>query len=425
MQENETTRHLQQHIQDLESRLEESEQLIDAIKAGEVDAFAIRNEHTSEVFTLQSGDYAYRLLIEEIDEGALNVTEDGLIVYTNPYFCHLLRLPYEKVIGHSITEFIDSSSLLVFQELFNTSLTKKSKGEINFFSDNTTIPVYISLTSLQPRLATTSILVTDFTEKKKTDQLILKYQAELEIKNNELSQSNVELASFAYVASHDLQEPLRKIQTFVSRILLREMENLSEDGISSFKRLQNAAAKMQTLINDLLEYSRVNNNSHEFIDTDISTILEEVYNDLKEEIEQKNAVLETKRMCKALVIPFQFRQLLFNLLGNALKFSDPSRRPHIVLQSKIVNGEQLEIYGLSKHQDYCHITISDNGIGFDPEYNKKIFELFQRLHGNAEYNGTGIGLSIVKKIVENHHGVIIANGEPGKGATFDIYIPTS
>ena len=425
MQENETTLHLQDRILQLETQLEESEQLIEAIKAGEVDAFAINNDHTSEVYTLQSGDYAYRLLIEEIEEGALNVTEEGLIVYTNPYFCHLLQMPYEKVIGQSIFEFIDKGSLLVFRELFNNSLTKKSKGEINLCSENRIIPVYISLTSLQPRLATTSILITDFTEKKKTEKIILDYQTELENKNNELTHSNAELTSFAYVASHDLQEPLRKIQTFASRILTQEISNLSENGIATFTRLQNAASRMQTLIRDLLSYSRVNDGTHEFSDISLNSILDEVKDDLKEDFEQKNAVIESGSMCNVRVINFQFRQLLTNLLNNALKFSDPSRTPHIIIKSKIVQGAYLEACGLLLNKAYCHISISDNGIGFNQEYNKKIFELFQRLHGRAEYNGTGIGLAIVKKIVENHHGVITATGEVDKGATFNIYIPVA
>src|SRR5688572_25468167 len=217
-------------IQELESRLEESEQLIEAIKTGEVDAFAINRENKSEIYTLQSADYAYRVLIEEFQEGAINVTEEGLILYTNPYLLHLVNLGYDKVLGASIFDFIHRDSQQQFKILFQQSLSGKSKGEI-CLTDNK-IPVYISLTSLQPKLSTIGIIISDLTEKKKNERLIFDYQKDLESKNNQLLGTNAELASFAYVASHDLQEPLRKIQTFCSRLLEKEYDNMSESGKS-------------------------------------------------------------------------------------------------------------------------------------------------------------------------------------------------
>ena len=128
-------------------------------------------------------------------------------------------------------------------------------------------------------------------------------------------------------------------------------------------------------------------------------------------------------MCHVPIIPFQFRQLMQNLIGNALKFTKPGVPPEIIIKSKITKGEQLENKLLTYEQDYCHISVCDNGIGFEPEYADRIFEVFQRLHGKEEYSGTGIGLAIVKKIVGNHNGIIIAKGELNKGATFDIFIP--
>ena len=128
-------------------------------------------------------------------------------------------------------------------------------------------------------------------------------------------------------------------------------------------------------------------------------------------------------MCEANIIPFQFRQLLFNLISNSLKFSNPAQPSYIKIKSEIAQGIKLNNAKLSAEKKYCHITVSDNGIGFEQQYSEKIFEVFQRLHGKNEYNGTGIGLSIVKRIVENHNGIITANGELNKGATFDIYIP--
>jgi PAS domain S-box-containing protein len=423
MQKEESVQQLLSRIQELESRLEESEQLIEAIKAGEVDAFAISKDSESEVYTLQSGDYAYRVLIEEFGEGAVNVTEDGLIVYTNPYFFDLLKLPYEKVIGSSFFDFVHSDSTEEFGRLFRDSLSGKGKGEINLSVNGTIIPVYISLTSLQPKLATVGIIITDFTEKKRNEKTIIEYQKDLEHKNQELMQSNTQLASFAYIASHDLQEPLRKIQTFSTRILEKEHSNLSENGKDHFNRMQVAAKRMQSLIEDLLTYSRTNTAERKFEFADLTKIVEDVKSDLKEELLQRNATIDSTEMCHAKIIPFQFHQLLYNLISNSLKFSNPGDAPYIKIRSKIEKGVNLKNQNLSEEKKYCHISISDNGIGFEQQYSERIFELFQRLHGKSQYSGTGIGLAIVKKIVENHNGLIVAKAEINKGATFDIYIP--
>ena len=263
----------------------------------------------------------------------------------------------------------------------------------------------------------------DLTEKKEADDKLKLNALELEQKNLELENMNKELQSFTYISSHDLQEPLRKIQTFASQIIERESDNLSDIGKDKFKRIQNAAQRMQALINDLLTYSRTNVQERVFEKTDLSDIINDVKEDLKEELAQKHAIIETNETCVIDIIPFQFRQLLYNLLSNSLKFSIPEIPPHINIKSVIGKGDTLNSNLLAKDTHYCHIKISDNGIGFSPEYNKKIFEVFQRLHGKNEYHGTGIGLAIVKKIVENHNGIITASGELNKGATFDIYIP--
>ncbi|MEO6131621.1 MAG: ATP-binding protein [Saprospiraceae bacterium] len=247
--------------------------------------------------------------------------------------------------------------------------------------------------------------------------------AELEQKNIDLEKINRELQSFAYISSHDLQEPLRKIQTFSSRIQEKEFHLLTETGKDSFKRIQNAANRMQALIDDLLTYSRTKTGERKFETVHLQHIVDDVTEDLKEEIEKKKAIIEVEDLCEVDVIPFQFRQLMYNLISNSLKFSRDNHPPRIQIKSNhqnpIATGN-----GLSHPPAYHHISITDNGIGFEPQYQNKIFEVFQRLHGKTEYAGTGIGLAIVKKIVENHNGHISATGELHKGATFDIYIPS-
>ncbi|MBP7239349.1 MAG: CHASE3 domain-containing protein [Saprospiraceae bacterium] len=240
----------------------------------------------------------------------------------------------------------------------------------------------------------------------------------------ELFKANKELQLFLNISSHDLQEPLRKIQMSASRIEDADFNSLSPKGKDHFVKMQEAARSMQTLIEDLLTYSRTNTEERIFEFVDLDLIIEEVKEELKEAIDEKQAIVEITDHCEANVIPFQFRQLIYNMLSNALKFSIPGKPPHILISSCIKKGRDCKNEKLLPDQEYCHITIKDNGIGFEPEYSEKIFEVFQRLYGKEVYKGTGIGLAIVKKIVENHNGVIIATSQLNQGATFDIYIPT-
>jgi len=246
---------------------------------------------------------------------------------------------------------------------------------------------------------------------------------ELEQKNIELQKMNKELQSFAYISSHDLQEPLRKIQTFASRIIEKDKDTLSENGKYLFKRMQLSAERMQLLIDDLLAYSRTHHLEGDFEKTDLNIIIEQVKHELGEELLQKNAIINADKTCEVNIIPFQFKQLFYNLISNSLKFSKPGKPVAITIKNEYVNGKALEGENFKDDNTYCHITYSDNGIGFDQQYSEKIFELFQRLHGRSEYPGTGIGLAIIKRIVENHRGIITAKGELGMGATFNIYLP--
>ncbi len=242
-------------------------------------------------------------------------------------------------------------------------------------------------------------------------------------KNKELETLNIELASFSYISSHDLQEPLRKIKTFANLLLEKESKNLSEYGKDYLNRMQNAAKRMQALIEDLLAYSQTNTKDRKFETISLDKIVADVKNELSESIVEKKAIIETGKLGDANINPSQFRQLFNNLISNSLKFTLSGKPPHIVIKSEIttsaVPGNALLTAGI----EYLHITVSDNGIGFSPEYKHRIFEIFQRLNGKNDYPGTGIGLAIVKKIVENHQGIITATSELNRGAKFDIYIP--
>ncbi|MCF0060151.1 PAS domain-containing protein [Dyadobacter chenwenxiniae] len=246
---------------------------------------------------------------------------------------------------------------------------------------------------------------------------------ELTIVNSELVKTNMELAQFAYVASHDLQEPLRKIQTFATRILETENDNLSDRGKDYFRRMQASSTRMQQLIVDLLAFSRANAVEKHFEKTDLNIVLHNVREQLGDMILQTNARIVSDELPVWNIIEYQFEQLFTNLIANAIKFTKADTTPVITIRSGLISGELISLNGADAHLTYQYLSFSDNGIGFDPQFKDRIFQVFQRLHNRSAYEGTGIGLAICKKIVENHKGLIDAIGKPGIGSTFIIYLP--
>jgi PAS domain S-box-containing protein len=246
---------------------------------------------------------------------------------------------------------------------------------------------------------------------------------ELTIANSELVKTNMELAQFAYVASHDLQEPLRKIQTFATRILETEIGNISERGQDYFRRMQASSTRMQQLIVDLLAFSRANAIEKHFDETDLNVVLNNVKEQLSDVIQQSNAMITSDHLPTRNVIVYQFEQLFTNLIANAIKFTKPDIQPVITIRTGTISGDMIAMPDADTKAAYQYISFSDNGIGFEPQFKDRIFQVFQRLHNRSAYEGTGIGLAICKKIVDNHKGMIDAIGKPGNGATFVIYLP--
>ena len=231
------------------------------------------------------------------------------------------------------------------------------------------------------------------------------------IAEQQLSRSNNELQQFAYIASHDLQEPLRKITAFGSRLADKYKSALDEQAQDYLARMQNAAVRMQSLIDGLLTYSRVTTKAQPFSQVDLSVIASEVLVDLETKIKDTGAKIECVVNAVIAADPLQMRQLFQNLIGNALKYHAPGVAPEIKVRAAI-EGRQ------------CTVTVSDNGIGFEQQYAEQIFGVFTRLHGRSSgYEGSGIGLSVCRKIVERHGGTITAKAELGKGATFTALIP--
>ncbi len=243
--------------------------------------------------------------------------------------------------------------------------------------------------------------------------------ARLEASAAALHRSNAELEQFAYIASHDLQEPLRKIRAFATRLEATQADAFDDRGRDYLARMTNAAARMQTLIDDLLSYARVSSRGEAFQSVDLNRIAEEVLGDLEVAIDEAAAHLEVGDLPTADADPTQMRQLLQNLVSNAIKFRRPGESPAVRIRG--LNGVAG---GADRDDDDCvRFAVEDDGIGFEPQYAKRIFTVFQRLHGRSEYQGTGIGLAVCMKIAERHGGTITATGHPGQGARFVVSIP--
>ncbi|MBO9200964.1 MULTISPECIES: PAS domain S-box protein [Niastella] len=268
--------------------------------------------------------------------------------------------------------------------------------------------------------------VLDITDQKKAnddlEKMVLARTSELLTSNSELEKSNHELEQFAYIASHDLQEPLRKIQTFAD--LVKEHLNDREVIEKYFTKISSSAKRMSTLINDVLNYSRLTKTGEQFQKTDLNQVLNDVLSDYELLIEQKQASVTYNNLPVIKGIPLQLHQLFANLVSNSLKFSE--NKPIINISSKILPPSEVHNYPkLHEGNEYVQISFSDNGIGFEQQYAEQIFIIFQRLNNMRSYSGTGIGLALCKKIVDHHDGAITTKSAPGMGATFTIILPVN
>lgn len=256
----------------------------------------------------------------------------------------------------------------------------------------------------------------DLTERKEAEESLKAFATQLQ-------QSNQQLEQFASVASHDLQEPLRKIQAFGDRLQKHCGEALDDQGREYLARMQKAAARMRTLINDLLAFARLTTKAKPLTGVNLAQVAQEVVSDLEERIRETGGRVEVGNLPTVNADPTQMRQLLLNLISNGLKFHRPGEPPLVKVEGKILAAPDRPFPDYRRGGPLCEITVQDNGIGFDEKYLDRIFEVFQRLHARGEYEGTGIGLAICRKIVERHGGCITAKSSPGQGATFIVTLP--
>ena len=239
--------------------------------------------------------------------------------------------------------------------------------------------------------------------------------------NDELKRSNEELEQFAYVASHDLREPLRKITSFSDRLVSKYSDVLDEKGIDYLNRMRNASTRMDSLINDLLSLSRLTTANNPFIPVDLNRVVKTVLSDFETQINELGASIDVGDLAMIDADPVQMQMLMQNLIGNALKFHTPGQPPVIKVSGNLIDQKD-DVLNVDMCQQY-EITVQDNGIGFDEDKSEKIFVIFQRLHSREQYEGTGIGLALCKKIVERHHGQITVKSKSGDGSCFKVTLP--
>lgn len=396
----------------------------DDIQTGDIDAVLLGDYNTTSVFTENSADKIFRILIEKMTEGAVALSTDEIIVYCNAAFAAMVAQPLQQIVGKPFKSFIDPSSRKHFDKLFQLS-SQDAATEQLFLKTNKIgrLPVLISVNSIASGSTDlVNIILTDISSQIEQQEALQEKTEQLEQNLRDLDSANKDLVSFSHVSSHDLQEPLRKIQNFISRLLLEEQANFSDNGKRYLQGISATAKGMKLLIEDLLDYAEASHSDRKFERIDLAALVKSVVADFGDIIATKNAAVDFARLGTAIAIPFQFRQVLQNLIGNSLKFASPTRPVIIKITSRKVKMDGLHAATKGKI-NYLHIVYTDNGIGFDPRHNEQIFDVFERLHARDKFAGTGIGLAICKRIIENHNGYITATGKPAKGARFDIYLP--
>ena len=362
---------------------------------------------------LQKLQRRYESILNSAGEGICGLDLQGRTTFVNPAAAKLTGWTVEEMIGTLADELFHpvSPDGPPVADAHQTEQIFYRRDGSSFLVEHVRTPI-----KENDRLVGEVVIFKDITERKRTQDTLAKKAAEL-------ARSNAELEQFAFVASHDLQEPLRKIQSFGDRLKSKLDAAKLTDGRDYLERMQNAAARMQTLINDLLTFSRVISASQPFVPVDLQAIVRGVLSDLEVRIEQSKAVVEVGPLPTIEADPMQMRQLFQNLIGNALKFQPPGNRPVVKVEAQpcgrtVGGGTEAEAV-----EELTELTVQDNGIGFDEKYLDKVFAVFQRLHGRNEYEGTGVGLAVCRRITDRHGGAITARSKFGEGATFIVQLP--
>ncbi|HJW16634.1 MAG TPA: ATP-binding protein [Flavisolibacter sp.] len=410
-------------LEQLRLQLEEANETIEAIRTGQVDAIVVQGDNGHQLYTLKSADHTYRVFIEKMTEGAVTLNHEGLILYCNSSFAFMANTPLSHIIGMDFEQFIAHENMPLFEELFVQSWKEDSKGELNLVHGNKLLPVQLSLTALElDEGKALSIIVTDLSRQKNNEQQLRDKNEQLAKMNEALEVSNNDLQQFASVASHDLQEPLRKIMVFSNILKDKCGAELSADSRHYLNKIIDASGRMKALIIEILNYSRLSENNTELQVVDLNDLVKELMDDFEMAIKDKKASIQVGTLPLLQVNRGQMRQVFQNIISNALKFQRPGVEPLITINSKLINSFSFDSVE-DPNGAYSLISIRDNGIGFQEKFATDIFALFERLNPKDKYEGTGIGLAIAKKIVEKHNGLIKATSNETDGSHFMIILP--
>ncbi len=367
---------------------------------------------------LRESEERYRDLFENASDLIQQVAPDGALLYVNPAWREALGYDNDEIARLTALDVVHPASRTYYEELLRRALGGETLEQVELMfmtKAGRTIMVEgnSSCTFKDGRPVATRGIFRDITERKRAEQELRAFAAKLE-------RSNRELEDFASIAAHDLQEPLRKIQAFGDR-LKATAPGTGDQAQDYLDRMQDAARRMQALITDLLSFARVNTSGQPFTPVNLTRIAREVLSDLEYLLEQSGGRIDLAELPVIEADPLQMRQLLQNLVTNALKFHRPGEVPIVKISGRVLaapNGR-----GDTPSVERCQIVVEDNGIGFDEKYLGRIFTIFQRLHGRGEYRGTGVGLAICRKIAQGHGGDITASSTPGRGATFTVTLP--
>jgi signal transduction histidine kinase len=375
----------------------------------------VRASSGKEALSILLKDFDFTLILMDVEMPGLNGFETATMIYAREKLRHI---PIIFITAHSYGDenlfkgYKAGAVDYIYKPIQADLLRAKVAVFVELYKKNH------QLIAQEQKLKTINkSLELEIKERKATEEQIHELNKQL-LKNIEkLESSNKELDQFAFIASHDLQEPLRKIRTFSSHLLARYNDKLDDEGRMYMLKMQSACERMQNLITDILTFSKISVSKDARIITNMNHLLEEVVSDLDMQIQEKNAQITIEQLPEIAVYPGLIKPLFHNLFSNSLKYCKKNTPPVIHVSAKIESSSG------TNNQSYCRIQVKDNGVGFEQKYAEQIFTMFKRLHGNSEYAGTGIGLAICKKIAEEHQGFISAFGTPDAGATFTLSLP--
>ena len=424
-------------IAELELRLNEAEETLRAIRHGEVDALVVTGQHGEQVFTLQGAETPYRLLIEEMNEGALLLAPDGTILHANARFANLLAKPLEEVIGSSWFRFFLPSERPQVRDLLVHSGKSGSKAEFNLeLGDGATRPVEVSLASMKREgIEGFSVVVTDLTHRKAAEET-------LRASNTKLLEMVGDLERFSYSISHDLRAPLRAMKSFAELLENQCAAGAQVRNPEWLRRISAAATRLDSLIQGALDYACVVKQDSTPERVDLDSLLPELLETYPNLAPDKADIQIQRALPVVLGNEAALTQVFSNLLGNAVKFVGPGTRAQVrvwwepppadhswdegLSHSRTEASQTASTSSSPKPPNSNHLVrvwVEDNGVGIPAKAQNSIFEMYQR--ARADYEGTGIGLAIVRKAVERMHGRVGVESQEGKGSRFWVELPAA